>query len=154
MNYLLYVLVIISSLLIFAEIFIPSFGIVGITGIIIFIGTVIYTIATLPNPLFFVLQEIILFTASVYYIYKYLKYKGYLNNFILKSSLTLNTKKDLNDTYTLGQEGITISPLRPFGQVKFNDTIVEANSLSGYINKDVQVKIKSIKGNKIVVDKL
>ena len=54
----------------------------------------------------------------------------------------------------MGQSGIVLTPLRPVGMCEFDSKKVVCVADTGYIEKQTQVKVIHIEGNKITVRKL
>jgi membrane-bound ClpP family serine protease len=52
----------------------------------------------------------------------------------------------------IGDEGITISKLRPIGNAMIGDKIFEVRSEGNYIDSNTKIRIKAIDGNKILVE--
>jgi membrane-bound ClpP family serine protease len=81
---------------------------------------------------------------------------GFKTNLWDKVSLnTTISGRAFEETDTLvkvGDEGVTLSALRPIGNGEFNDQIYEIRSFGEYVNPGVKVKIVMIKENKIFVE--
>ena len=143
------------GLLVF-EMYLPGFGVPGILGsILVVIGFVLVRPTLSQGLLMFVILaailcialSICLFTAS----------RGRLN----KSKLVLNDvavsaeaaeNNDLN--YFIGREGVTNTALRPAGIGEFDGVKLNVVSDGEFINKDVPIRVLSVKGNRIVVCEL
>jgi membrane-bound ClpP family serine protease len=63
-----------------------------------------------------------------------------------------NIKKE--GRFTVGERGKTITRLAPIGKAMFNDKIIEAKSLSGYINENTEVEIIKIQNTNVIVKPL
>jgi membrane-bound ClpP family serine protease len=53
--------------------------------------------------------------------------------------------------FQTGLQGITLTPCNPIGKAKFGDKIEEVYSLIDFIDTNTQIKIESVKENKIFV---
>jgi membrane-bound ClpP family serine protease len=73
-----------------------------------------------------------------------------LNNKI--NSSVDNIKKE--ERFTVGERGKTITRLAPIGKAMFNNKIVEAKSLSGYIDENTEVEIIKIQNTNVIVKPL
>jgi len=75
-----------------------------------------------------------------------------------KFSLNQTMDGKNNDDFTInlqvGDEGVTISALRPIGKANFNENEVEVSSLVGFINENTKIKIVKIDHRKIFVEQL
>ncbi len=63
-----------------------------------------------------------------------------------------NIKKE--GRFAVGEKGKTITRLAPIGKAMFNDKIIEAKSLSGYINENTEVEIIKIQNTNVIVKPL
>ena len=63
-----------------------------------------------------------------------------------------NIKKE--GKLTIGERGKTITRLAPIGKAMFNDKIIEAKSLSGYIDENTEVEIIKIQNTNVIVKPL
>jgi membrane-bound ClpP family serine protease len=63
-----------------------------------------------------------------------------------------NIKKE--ERFTVGERGKTITRLAPIGKAMFNNKIVEAKSLSGYIDENTEVEIIKIQNTNVIVKPL
>jgi membrane-bound serine protease (ClpP class) len=88
----------------------------------------------------------------------YLPSIPYLNRLVLKAPADEEggdeTAADLvpaHLTALLGAIGVTITPLRPAGKVKFGDEYVDVVTESSYVQPGQRVQVIEIEGNRIVV---
>ncbi len=158
---LLFIIGIISLVV---EIFvIPGFGIFGIVGIVLIIGslflgllgdfpiidTSLVSVAIIQLGATFVVAGIM-----IAILLKYLPKTAIFNKLILNDSI--NAKSDytssLNDNlHLVGTEGITITDLRPSGTAMINDTRYDVVADNEYINHGVKIVVKRVQGMRIVV---
>jgi membrane-bound serine protease (ClpP class) len=54
---------------------------------------------------------------------------------------------------SVGDTGLTKSALRPYGHVDFNGTVLEATVEGDYVNPGVAVRIRSVSGGKVIVER-
>ncbi|REE06004.1 NfeD family protein [Marinoscillum furvescens] len=59
---------------------------------------------------------------------------------------------DLKHKLSIGDEGKTISSLKPFGKAEFQNHIVEVKSNGSWIDEGIEVKISRIVNNRITVE--
>ncbi|MCA0754593.1 nodulation protein NfeD [Paenibacillus sp. N4] len=147
------VLFILGLALLIIEVFVPSFGILGILGSIALIAGIVIAA---PDPMTAFISIVIAFTAAVIIVAviaaKY-KNRGIWNKFILREKLTkeegyvpAETKESL-----LGQEGITITPLRPSGTVIIGDRRIDVVTSGEFIDVKRKVKVVKAEGTWVVV---
>ena len=51
----------------------------------------------------------------------------------------------------LGRRGITVTPLRPIGRVRFRSSEVDVESEGEYIASDLEVEVTTVEGSRVVV---
>lgn len=144
---------IIGTLLVCIEIFLPGFGIFGISGIVLLIGSIIFGVVKLGLGLAFIGTMAIVCVLVGYIIYLLIK------KFDLEKYIVL--KENLEDELTIppnikiGDIGTTLTVLRNFGKAKFENGDFEVFSPDKYIEIGEKIKVVDISenGNKIIVDK-
>jgi len=55
-------------------------------------------------------------------------------------------------TVQIGDEGITLSTLRPIGKAEFNSKTYEVKTSGNYVDRGEKVKITQIESHQIVVE--
>lgn len=154
MMYLALILLLIGIICLFTEVFIPGFGVFGITGIILTIISAVITVIFIPFGIIIVVSEIILLSLLMLIVLNYIKKHQLYGKIILDETLNYE-KKEMGDLeYFLGKEGITKTPLKPFGNVDFNGVIIEAYSDGEYIQPHEKIKVINVHDNKIYVKRL
>ena len=140
------------GLLVF-EMYVPGFGVPGISGIALLVLGFFLLKPTLAQGLllFAILAAILCIALSICL---YSASKGRLS----KSKLVLNDvavsakaaqENDLN--YFIGREGVTHTPLRPAGIGEFDGVKLNVVSDGEFIAKDKPIRVQSVEGNRIVV---
>ena len=140
------------GLLVF-EMYVPGFGVPGISGIALLVVGFLLLQPTLAQGLvlFAILAAILCVALSICL---YSASKGRLS----KSKLVLNDvavpadsaeNNDLN--YFIGREGVTHTSLRPAGIGEFDGVKLNVVSDGEFIGKDKPIRVLSVKGNRIVV---
>lgn len=154
MVYLAITLLLIGIACLFIEVFVPGFGVFGISGIISIIVSSIITVIFIPFGIIIVVSEIIIIALLMIAILNYIKRHQLHGKIILDESLNYE-KNEMGDLdYFVGKEGITKTPLKPFGNVDFNGVTIEAYSDGEYIQSHEKVKVINVHENKIYVKKL
>ena len=143
------------GLLVF-EMYVPGFGVPGISGIAL-LGMGFWLLKpTLAQGLvlFAILAAILCVALSICL---YSASKGRLS----KSKLVLNDvavpadnaeNNDLN--YFIGREGVTHTALRPAGIGEFDGVKLNVVSDGEFIGKDKPIRVLSVKGNRILVSEI
>ena len=140
------------GLLVF-EMYVPGFGVPGISGIALLVLGFVLLGPTLAQGLvlFAILAAILCVALSICL---YSASKGRLS----KSKLVLNDvavpadtaeNNDLN--YFIGKEGVTHTALRPAGIGEFDGVKLNVVSDGEFIGKDKRIRVLSVEGNRIVV---
>ena len=57
-------------------------------------------------------------------------------------------------SFKVGDHGKTITRLAPIGKAMINDKIVEAKSITGFINENTEIEIVKIQNTNVVVKPL
>lgn len=137
------------ALIIIEVIFVPGTTIVGIAGFIVAGFSVYLTYDYFGSDV----GNIFLIVAAICGIVAVIL--SFRSNAWQKLSLKeVNSGKsnDIKHNLSLGDEGKTISSLKPFGKAEFQDQILEVRSNGGWINENTPIKIIRIENNRITVE--
>ena len=137
-------------LLIVEIIFIPGTTVVGVLGVAFSIAGVVMAYRPFGKEVgFYVLLITLLSTAvSLYMSFR----SGAWSKFSLHSSIKSKFNEGITAPLHVGDEGHTMSALRPFGKAEFGQTVIEVKSFGSYVEPNSKVKIIQIDGNQIIVD--
>ena len=134
------------------EVFMPGFGLPGISGLLLLTVGIVLTwktygiVAGLAVTLISLALAGISISVSV---------KSAATGKLSKSALILNdvtASVDHEETETLvGREGETLTVLNPVGFAEFDGVRLNVVSEGPYLDKGVRVKVTQVEGNKIVV---
>lgn len=144
-------------LLIILEVFIPEFGLLGITGIVLLLIGLYMTIGDLSQTVRDLSLSVVITTGVVLYLVR----NGYsltnVNKLILNTDLQKKETQSSVDRLVVetGMEGTASTPLRPSGKVTFgeDDLLYDVLSIDGHISKGTTVIVDKVKGTKITVRK-
>ena len=138
-----------------AEAFMPGFGIAGVLGVILE-GLAIYSAwthyGTVP-ALIFTLVILVLIGLTVFLSYRSAM-KGRLSQsaLILKDAETPKGSEALSALQALaGKNGITVTPLRPAGQIELDGKRVNAASGGEFLEKGTNVSVIGAEGDHVLV---
>jgi len=133
-------------------IFVPGTTLLGLFGLIFtIIGIVISYLSFGAGIGTIVLVVSLVFgLGSLVYSLK----SGVWEKFALKGSINSKVNEGEKDELQVGEEGITISSLRPMGKGEFRERIYEVTTLGNYLTADTKIRIVSLKNNKIIVEPL
>jgi len=150
-------LLIFCAILLVVEIFVPSLGLLTVIALLCLTGGlyIFFDISTTVGWIG-VWTAIVLIPVVWVLVYKLLP-KTKLGR-ILELHHTLKSISGVPDQEKLdtlkGQTGIVISPLRPVGMCKFENKKIVCVSDSGFIEKQIHVKVIHVEGNKVTVRKI
>lgn len=143
-----------GMLFLLLEIFLlPGFGIAGIGGILLLIGSIFYayTYIGATAGTITLLATIIILGGSFFWLIK--------SKSLRKIALTTDIT-DTVDTSDLkqikkGDVGITISRLNPIGKVMINEVMVEGKSFDGeMIDEESEIVVISVSSSNVIVKKM
>jgi len=158
------ILFVVGVILLIIEIFIiPGFGLAGISGItlIIFslgaalignIGLSFPALSQIGGAVWTLSITIIIGMALISSLARYLPENPFFRTLVLEGALKNENEFHELDELT-GQEGITVTPLRPSGVVMINQKKYTVVSDGEFIMSETSVKVVSSMGNRIVVTK-
>ena len=150
MHVLVIVLVVVGVLAILLELLMPGWdSYIGVfVGIAAFVSALIVAVVSIENAVFFLGALIALLVIGGYGVYLFLKRKQLTGNLIL-TEVDDAPRVDLSGF--VGKEGVTITLLRPAGDVDFNGVRMQASSDGPFIEKGVKVRVVEAQANKITV---
>ena len=158
----------------------PGFGIAGVLGITCIITGLFGMLVKNPPDRFPWPQSQIdweLFTSGVWGLFfglfgfgvlawlvsKYMPRVEFLSGLILlPAAAKQGDEMEVNITappeskstrVNVGDVGVVVSTLRPTGKVKFDDAIVDVVATAEFLDKDTEVEIIEIRGNRVLVRK-
>jgi membrane-bound ClpP family serine protease len=139
-------------LLVVEVVFIPGTTVVGILGIVISVVGILFCYNHYGNEVgFYVLMGTLISTAIALYLsFK----KSAWDSFALKSSINSKVNEGLTSLLKVGDEGVTISTLRPTGKAEFAGQVVEVTTGGVYLGEKQKIKIVLIDANKITVESI
>jgi len=148
------IMVIIGFVLMVIEMYIPGFGLPGVSGILLM---VIGIILTEPSPLQALILALILIAllAIAFSIAMHSLSKGRLSRSKLILNAAVNQKDENSEvedlSYFIDRIGRTHTTLRPAGIAEFDGVKLNVVSDGDYISADRKVRVERVQGNRIVV---
>lgn len=146
---LVFMLIVIGAVLVLMEFLVfPGVNIAGILGFICIVGGVYfgYSYYGAMTGHFILLGTVLFGVGATWYVLRSNTWK----------KLSLETKIDsvvegVDESVRVGDSGKTVGRLAPMGNVQVGDCLVEAESLSGYIDAGQEVEVMKVLKNKIIV---
>jgi membrane-bound ClpP family serine protease len=146
-------LLFIGLALIVAElVFIPGTTLIGLLGLICIIAGIVVSYRHFGSDVgFYVLVGTGAVTlGTLFYSFRSRSW----SKFSLKTAIDSRVNEGLTDTLQVGDTGIAMSTLRPFGKALFNQREYEVKTSGNYLEAGSEVKIIQISSNQIIVEPL
>ena len=141
----------IGLLLIVVElIFVPGTTVVGILGFILTAVGVWIGYAALGTDTGHIILSATVLTGGLAFFYSFRSDSW--TRFALKEQHRSRVNEDEQHTLTVGQEGKTVSALRPQGMALFSDKHHEVRTRGEFVAPNTPVRIVSLEHNKIIVE--
>ena len=140
------------ALIIVELVFIPGTTVVGLLGLIFAIVGIVISYNHFGSDIGFYILLGTLATSLVALFYSFRS--GAWKKFSLKSSMDSKVNEGIMDSLHVGDEGITVSTLRPIGKAEFNSKTFEVKTSGNYVERGEKVKITQIESHQIVVETL
>lgn len=146
-------LFILGIVLLVLELFIPSFGILGILGAIALVAGVVTAAQSALVALYALMIAMAVAAAIVYIIAKKYSHRGIWNKFILRDKLSTEEGyvSSPSRVTLIGQQGLTITPLRPAGAIELNGERVDVVTDGQFVPAGTPVEVVLAEGTRIVV---
>ena len=148
------VLLILCAILLVFEIFIPSLGLLTATALLCLAGGmyIFFQISTTVGWIG-VWTAVVLIPAVWVIVYKLLPKTSIGRVLELKKvEQAMGGIPDQEHLESLmGQSGIVLTPLRPVGMCEFEGNKIVCVADTGYVEKQTQVKVIHVEGNKVIV---
>ncbi len=140
------------TLLVAEIIFVPGTTIVGVVGFVFLVlgdglsfkyfGSAIGWATTGGSALVSGLTLYFAFKANVW------------GHFSLKSTSTSKVNEEILSGVTIGEEGVTVSALRPSGKAELDNKTYEVRTLGNYVETGIKIRVKQILSHQIIVEPL
>ncbi len=142
------VLILLGIGLLVAEIFIPSFGVTGVLGIIAIIGGIVLTASSVGQGVVMFLVILVVVLVLMFIAYKYVVSRN--SPLILTDVLNEETSDD-DLKFFLHKKGVALTILRPAGKGDFDGVRLDIITEGDFIKKGKGIIVSRIEGKKIFV---
>jgi membrane-bound serine protease (ClpP class) len=150
-----FLLIILAAVLLVVEIFVPSFGLLALCAITSLVGGIWLFFKESP-AVGWVGVGIAAVVVPIVWI---ITYRLFPKTSFGKSVTLEGPERDKGDAIPdtpdlvkmLGETGVVISPLRPVGMCDFNGERLECVAETGYVEKDVTIKVIRVEGTQLTV---
>ena len=152
LNLIMIIGFVIGSGLIIVEAFIPGFGVAGICGVILEVVALscCWTQYGTVPALFALLGVLLLIGLAVFVSYRSAM-KGRLSKSHLVLSQTEAAAEESSQDNWIGKEGVTVTALRPAGEIEIGGARLRAASTGDFIEKGVPVLVTGMEGDHCVI---
>ncbi len=143
-------LIITGILLIVLEVLvIPGIAIAGIGGVLFMAGGVYYAYSSLGSKAgnITLVASIVSFVIILVWV---LRSKTW-DKAELHTNIDGIAHDHVTDGIQVGDQGTTISRLAPMGKIRINDKVIEAKSITGYINPNEKIEVLKIQTTNVIV---
>lgn len=159
-------LFLLGMILLILEIFvIPGFGIAGISGTALVLAAIFLALVKHPFEIprreliqasYTMVYSLIITFAVILLSFKFLPRSGLWKRLILtqQEKTGRGFRAAPSRKIYLGKTGNTLCPLRPSGRAAFGNEMLDVISEGGFIEKDKEVKVVNVEGNRIVVSEV
>lgn len=146
-------LTMIGLLLVVAEVFFPSGGILGVFSGLSFLAAVYYayTAGGVVTGLSFAAAEVVLFPVALYFAFKLLPYTPMGRVLVGQAPTAEEVAVDDARQALLGRVGVARSKLLPAGAVEIDGRVIDCVSRSQAIDPGEYVKVVEVSANRVVV---
>ncbi|MFY0628290.1 MAG: NfeD family protein [Reichenbachiella sp.] len=138
------------ALIIIEIIFVPGTTVVGVMGFLLG-GYGIYhsyeLFGTTTGHIVFGVSAVLVILSSIYS----LKSNAW-KKLALKGSIDSRVNEHMTSHLSVGQEGVSVSSLKPVGKAAFDDVEFEVKSLGNFVLEETAIKIIRIERNNIFVE--
>jgi membrane-bound ClpP family serine protease len=140
-------------LLVIFEMFIPGFGISGISGVILLILGISLTARTVVEGLFLLLIILAVLGINLIFMLRSVTKGRLAKSLVLNDSLNKEAGFSGTDDLScyLGREGVAHTVLRPAGAADFGGVKLDVVTEAEYLAKGTKVKVIKVEGRRVVV---
>ncbi len=150
------ILMLVGVVLLVIEMYLPGFGIPGITGSVLVVAGFVLMRPTLSQGLLlFIILAAILCIALSICLYSASKGRLDKSKFVLNDVAVPANAAENNDlNYFIGKEGISRTVLRPSGIGEFDGVKLNVVSEGEFIGNGVKIRVLAVEGNRILVQEI
>lgn len=128
---------------------IPGIAVAGIGGVAFIVGGIIYSYKALGDVAgnYTLVLSAIIFLVTLVLV---LRSKTW-NKAMLKAEIDGTVKEHETEGIEVGETAVTVSRLAPMGKVRIHGKVVEAKSVSGFVNPDSRVTVVKVQSSILIV---
>jgi membrane-bound serine protease (ClpP class) len=145
------ILLVLGLVALVLEMCLPGVEVFGIAGIIALLISAVLAVLYVPFGWFIVAGQVMAVAVFFVSMYRYMHRKQLQGKLILTENLQEDVPKVCDYKAMVGQEGRTVTALRPMGEVDFNGTRMEVTSGGPMIEKGIKIRVTGTQENRIFV---
>lgn len=140
------------ALIIVELVFIPGTTVVGLLGLVFAIVGIIISYSHFGSTigLYFLIGSAATTLAAMFIAFR----TGAWKHFAHKSASDSKVNEGVMSAVQIGDEGVTLSTLRPMGKAEFHNQTFEVKTAGNYIDRGERIKITHIESHQIVVEQI
>jgi len=154
MIYLALALSFLGITLLIIDICIEGFGIIGVVGVLIFIGSLFISILFVDHGALVILIKFAVYIPATLLLLRFLKRKRFHDKIVLNDTLVEEEEDTSELANFLNMDGVTTTALRPFGRADVNGNNIEVWSEIDFISAGRPVKVIKQQGRKLFVKEI
>jgi len=142
-----------GCVLVVIELYVPGMGLFGIAGLASILASFFLSLGANLSALTTMAISLLIAVIVFLLLARYLPSSKLWARLVLKDSETTQGGYTSADDYNcyIGCEGTTITQLRPAGTIEVNGIQLDVVSEGRFLPRGIQVRVVSVKGNRIVV---
>lgn len=159
-DFIFYILFVLAIVLLVVEAILPSFGIVGLCGILSAFGAIVERCVTGDNSttqivsyILYVCLFMLVAVLIVKGVQKLVNFRKNKKKFAVVDGVKvpLTSEGNLDYSFLLGKEGVVVSDLKPAGKAKIDGQVYNVTTTKEYIYEGTIVKVDKVMNQKVVV---
>ena len=147
-------LIVVGIIAVLIEMLAPGFDgfFFGIVGILALVAAGVLAVIYIPFGWVVVVGQVVVLGLMWHFVFSFIRRKQLGGKIIMNDTLAEDTPQFGNLSEIIGKEGTTATVMKPFGEVEFSGTRMQATSDGPMLERGVKVRVVDVKpGNKVVV---
>lgn len=136
------------------EIFLPGFGVAGISGAVLLIAGIVFTAESLIQGLIISLVAAVLLGVAFTFAMRAGANGKILNKKLVLNAVATKPVKENPLDYYIGREGRAVTPLNPVGSCEIEGARISVLSDEGFIEAEAAVTVVRVEGKQMYVKRI
>ena len=154
MHQLVIALLVLGILAVLLEMLAPGFDgfLFGIIGILALVAAGVLAVLFIPGGWFIVAGQVLVLSLMWHFVFAFIRKKQLQGKIIMDDTLAEDTPLFGDLSGIIGKEGVTVTMLRPYGEVDINGMRLQVTSNGPLLGLGVKVRVADVQqGNRVVV---